>query len=116
MKRLLIVALSLCMSSFAIASSDVWKSSHTITNETGANLCGQAKGLIHSVVVGTANSGTVTLFDSRANTAATAIMSVMISTAANTAGGYFFDVKTSSGLTYTTNGSQDVTFMYLCGY
>lgn len=116
MKRLLALIVGLFISTTLYATQEVWKSSHTATVEANVNLCGQAKGLIHSVCVGRSDGGTITLLDTRATFTSTSTISVLISTATNVSGCVDFDVKTSSGLTYTTTGAQDVTFMYLCGY
>lgn len=119
MKRIFLVVAMMFSSSLLWATAEVWKSSHTQTAETAANLCGSAKGYLHSVIVGRADAGagigpTIQIFDSRG--VSTSSMTVIISTAANVAGVLDYDVKTSSGLTYTTTGSQSVSFQYLCGY
>lgn len=120
MKRFLLAGVLMLSATLSWGVAEVWKSSHTQTVETAANLCGAAKGTLHSVCVGRADVGstaigpTIQIFDSRG--VSTSSMTVLISTSVNVAGCMDFDVKASSGLTYTTTGSQSATFMYLCGY
>lgn len=117
MKRLLLVLVSVSfMSVSAFAVSEVWTSSHTATVDSNKNLCGNAKATLHSVCVGRSDGGTITLSDTRGTFTSTSTIAVLISTATNVSGCVEFDVKVSSGLTYSTTGAQDTTFMYQCGY
>lgn len=113
MKKLAIAALSLFIPIASFAVPSVWLSSNTVTADTTKNLCGQAKALFHGVCVTQDNLGTISIFDSRGS--AVNPIGVIVSSSA-VGNCLFYDVKTSSGLTYSKTTTTNATFLYQCGY
>lgn len=112
MKKIIFAGLFL-MSSLAYAET-VWRSSFTASSDTAQNLCNSGRhGTLHSICVGTASSGTITVLDSRGGSVANSTFTVMSSTAGMTGGCRVFDVVASSGINYTSSGAS-VTFLYNC--
>jgi len=122
MKKLLISAILLFISTFGYAVSAVWISSYTATADTTQNLCINKNGLLHGIVVSSAsatNGGLVSIYASSATVDST--MAVVDTTgrgsyfydtvaiATNTAGSYDY-----TGLTYSKVGTASVTILYYC--
>lgn len=111
MKKVWLVPAILFMAS-ALYAASVWKSSTTASADTTKRLCTGNKAILHGVCVNDGPSGLVTVYDSSAT--ATSPIAVIRSSSAVTAGCLFYDVQTSSGLTYTTSAAGNVTFLYGC--
>lgn len=106
--------------------ADVWLSSHTATADTTKNLCVATnylvgtstlttggRGVFHGACVnsGVAASSLTVYNSSGTATAAVPIAVIQTSTAMPCS---LYDVGVSSGLTYTTSGTADVTILYQC--
>jgi hypothetical protein len=111
-KQILLIAVFLGASVYAFAGPPVWKSSWTITAETGT-LCGGGKrGVYHGVCVNTAvASSSVTVVNS--SFTATGSQSFGIKNT-NASGCFYYDVLAPKGLFYTKVGLADVTMLYDC--
>lgn len=91
----------------------VWRSSTTATADTTKSLCAEGHPYLHGVRVTKADSGTVTIYNSR--NAASSALAVIQSTAALVSGGVDFDVLMSSGITYTNStAGTNLTILYQC--
>jgi hypothetical protein len=116
MKRFLILIASLMTASFAMAGyGNVWKSSTTATADTTKALCNpRTQGaILHGVCISKADAGTFTIYDSSAT--ANFPIAVIQSTSAAQSGCLFYDVKVSSGLTYTNSvAGTNATILYGC--
>lgn len=105
----------LCSSSSGAAANNVWLSSNTVTADTAQALCTQPnmtrRGIFHGACVnrGAVNS-TVAIYNSSA-TAVVPIATIQTSTAMPCS---IYDVLASSGITYTTSSTADVTILYTC--
>lgn len=121
MKKILVFLASFLMFSnmaFAISGS-VYYSSHTATADTTKSLCASTipglfastnKAILNGVCVNTgATTSSVTLYNSNG----TAFQTLAL-VDATTKGCLTYNVILSSGITYTTAGSADVTLMYQC--
>jgi hypothetical protein len=114
MKKLLFSLLALVgLSAFSHADiQGVYKSSFTQTDESLA-LVAPTTGTplsLHGIIVSSASAagGLLTVYDS-SRTATSPIARIGLTTV----GAYYFDVKISSGLTYTTaTNTQGVTILY----
>lgn len=117
MKKILFAIAILCaVSGSSRAADQVWKSSWTATADTGQTLCGaNRRGLLHSIEVGTAAAGTITLLDSRGGTVAISTFGVLSSTAVMSSGPHEYNVVASSGITYTNStAGTNMTIFYQC--
>lgn len=121
MKKMLVILASFLMFSmpaFAI-SGNVYYSSHTATADTTKALCTSSipgifgstnKAIINSVCVNTgATTSSVTLY----NSSGTAVNTLAV-VDATSKGCLSYNVILSSGITYTTAGTADITMMYQC--
>lgn len=125
MKKLIIALASFFMLStvsFAL-QTDVWISSNTATADTTKNICAGipyvvngstftsgSRGVFHGVCINNPTAGTLTVYNSSA-TATSPIAAINTSSAAVCS---FFDVATSSGLTYTNSATANITLLYQC--
>lgn len=128
MKKILIsILFGLFCATVSYAFAPVWKASHTVTADTTQNLCAGKTyilntstvsygntGIVHGVCVNDAGagSGTFTLYDSSAS--ANNAFAVIRATSAINMGCLYYDVQTSSGITYTNSATNDVTILYMC--
>lgn len=117
-KKFLLFVASFLMFSipvFAISGS-VYLSSHTATANTTQALCQQAPvgsnphGVLNSVCVNTgASTSSATIYNSSGT--ANNVIAIIDTT---TKGCLTYNVLLSSGITYTTSSTADVTFLYQC--
>jgi len=114
MKKLLLIGLSLALSSTAYCyteTREINASSFTATNDTTQQITGTSPNTdFRGVIIGTPSiSGVLTIFDGQGANAASKIGVVSLS-AVNE---LHFNVRCSSGITYTTTGNTGgVTLLY----
>lgn len=118
MKRLLIAATILFVATGAFAD-DVWTSSNTATADVTKRLCPQAQnttkmghGVFHGACVNYGVSlltGTLQVFNSSA-----AAVNPIALVDAGLKGCSYYDIAFSSGFSYTSVSTANVTMMYSC--
>lgn len=116
--------------SYAV-DTDVWVASHTATADTTKNLCPGVPysvasssfafttytegnhGVFHGACVnGGVAATTLTVYNSSAT--ATGVIPIAIIQTSTTMPCSLYDVAVSSGLTYTTSGTADISILYQC--
>lgn len=113
MKRLMLLAVLLSVAASAKAATltdpTIWRSSYVASgNQTTTNLALPRNGCkFHGVVVSSGATGVFTLYDSSAQAA-----NVVTTISKSAPGSYFFDVRLSSGCTYSNTGTSPVTILY----
>lgn len=119
MKKILVgVLLMLVPVSVMAGPWNVWRASFTATADTAKSLCsdvnvGKRKGVLHNIIVGSAQAGTITIYNSY-NTAANPF-AVICATCAMISGAVPFDVDMSSGIVYTNSTAGTLlTITYQC--
>jgi hypothetical protein len=113
MRKFLLTGILCFAASSAMAFTNIYRSTHTATADPVKPLCTSGgatrRGVLHTACVNTGTAGTLTLY----NSFSTAVQTIA---AINTANALCqtYDISTSSGLSYATTATADVTISYEC--
>lgn len=116
MKKLIFIAAFIGMICSAAWCDDVWKSSWTVTADTGQTLCNAGRrSILHGVCITKSDGGTLSLFNGRSASVVVSTFAVIQATSAISGGCQYFDVVASSGITYTSSlAGTSATILYDC--